>query len=569
MAIEYTAERYVDDVLARKQVACRWVILACERHRRDLETGYERGLFFDPRAGKVAIAFFHTFLKHSKGEWAGRPVLLEPWQQFHLWCLFGWKRADGSRRFRTCYLEVARKNGKSTLAAGIGLFLLVADGEPGAEVYSAATKRDQARIIHAEAVRMVKQSPYLRDELSLFRDNINHRNSFSKYEPVGRDSDSMDGLNVHGAMVDELHAHKNGDMWDVLETATSARRQPLMYAITTAGNDRTGICFQFHDYCKKILDGVIEDDAFFGTIYTLDREVSGESAGEGPVEDWADEANWVKANPNLGVSKKFDNLRDTARKAKHIPARLSSFLQKELNIWVQGGSRWILPERWAACDLYPIVRAELAGRTGYGGLDLSSTLDLTAWIVVFPPVDDGGVSDVLCRFWIPEENIVERVRRDRVPYDAWLRDGWIEATPGNVIDYDFILHAIREDSSDFQLAEIAFDPWNATSTSNALVDDGAEMIEFRQGYVSMNPAMKALEVAIMQRGINHGGHPVLAWMADNLVAAMDPAGNLKPDKSKSREKIDGIVALLMAKYRSTLKGGQTKSVYEDRGIRVL
>ncbi len=561
---EFLAEAYVDDVLGGRRVECRWVRLACERHRRDLDGAAGRGLYFDQQAAKLVLVFF-GLLRHSKGEWAGRPVELQPWQQFHLWNLFGWKREDGTRRFRISYLEVGRKNGKSTMGAGVGLYLQAADGEPGAEIYTAATKRDQARIVHQEAVRMVKQSPALGRELRVFKDNIHSERSFSKFEPLGRDSGTLDGLNVHGAIVDELHAHPNGDVWDVLQTATGARRQPLLYAVTTAGSDRQSLCWQFHDYTEKVLLGVLQDDAWHGMIFTLDRDA------EGMLDDWEVEGNWYKSNPNLGVSKKLEDLRDKARVAKGMPARLNGFLQKELNIWTQASTRWIDPEAWQACNSGVIDEEQLAGRECWGGLDLSSTMDLSALVWVFPPAPDGqGGYDLLCRLWMPEENVLERVKRDRVPYDVWIRQGWICTTPGNVIDYDFILNQVRADMARFRVRELAFDPWNATSTSNKLIDEGANLVEFRQGFVSMNPAMKSLEVAVAQRRLNHGGNPPLAWMADNLVATSDPAGNLKPDKSKSTEKIDGMISLLMGYHRAVLaKGGVVESVYVKRGLRTL
>ncbi len=504
-----------------------------------------------------------AFLRHSKGEWAGQVVMLEPWQEFYLATLFGWMRADGTRRFRTSYLEVARKNGKSTMLAGVGLYLLVADGEPGAEIYTAATVRSQARIIFGESVKMVRQSPDLKSMLTLVKDNISFEGTFSKYEPVGRDSETLDGLNVHGGLVDELHAHPDGEMWDVLETGTGSRRQPLMATVTTAGSNRQSICFQFHDYTEKVLAEVVEDDAWHGMIYSLDRDPL-----TGELEDWESEAAWLKANPNLGISKKLPDLRDKARKARQMPSRLNVFLQKELNIWTQASTRWIDPERWRACNVRAVDELELAGRRCYGGLDLSSTLDVTALVWVFPPVE-GTVCDVLCRMWIPEENWQDRVKMDRAPYDVWVREGLLTLTPGNVVDYDFILQQVEEDTKVFSVQELAFDPWNATSVTNNIGLPPEKLVEFRQGYVSMNPAMKALEVAIQRRTLNHGGNGALAWMADNLVASRDPAGNMKPDKSKSTERIDGIVALLMAFYRATLQQGERVSVYEGRGLRVL
>ena len=299
-------------------------------------------------------------------------------------------------------------------------------------------------------------------------------------EPVGRDSDTLDGLNVHGGLVDELHAHPTGDMWDVLETATGARRQPLMAAVTTAGSDRQSICYQFHDYTEKVLASVVTDDAWHGMIYSLDRD------GQGQLEDWEDERAWYKANPNLGVSKKLDDLRDKARKAKQMPSRLNVFLQKELNIWTQASTRWIDPDSWRACNLRPIDEADLAKRRCYGGLDLSSTLDVTALVWVFPPTQ-GTVFDVVCRMWIPEDNWQERVKTDRAPYDVWIKQGIMTTTPGNVVDYDYILEQIEADVARFDVAELAFDPWNATSVTNKVKLAPEKIIEFRQGYVQHEP----------------------------------------------------------------------------------
>lgn len=556
--IEFTAERYVDDVLAGRQVACRWVRLACLRHAKDLQEAGERGLHFDVDAARKAIAFF-SLLKHSKGEWAGRPITLEPWQQFVLWCLFGWKRADGTRRFRTSYLEVARKNGKTTIAAGLGLYLMLADGEPGAEVYSAATIRSQARLSHAEATRMAKSSPAIRGRVRIYKDNIHIVDTASKFEPLGADSDTMDGLNVHGALVDEVHAHKTRDTWDKLETATGSRRQPLMFAITTSGYDRQSLCFQLHEYTEKVLSGIVQDDSFFGAIYTLD---------EG--DDWEDEAVWIKANPNLGVSKKWDDMRRKAQRAREMPAALNAFQRLELDIWTQSETKWIDVAKWQACG-GAVDAAGLRGRTCYGGLDLSSNTDLTAWALVFPPQKEGEPYAILLRFFIPEEAMIQRSRRDRVPYDVWVRQGYITATPGDVVDQDFILAQIAEDAQVYDIAEIAFDRWGAASIQTKLQELGGEdwLVQFGQGFASMSPPMKELEKLILAGRLAHGNNPVLSWMADNLVAREDPAGNIKPDKERSREKIDGMVALIMGLDRATRHPPERRSVYEDRGLEVV
>lgn len=548
--------QYAHDVVEGDIVACRWVHLACERHMRDLVDGPERGLRFDADAGQHVIDFFQ-FLRHSKGEWAGQTVTLEGWQQFVLWVVFGWRRADGTRRFRTAYQEVARKNGKSTIGAGIGLYLLVADGEPGAEVYTAATKRDQARITHSEATRMVKASPSLRRKIRTFKDNLHIPGSASKFEPLGRDTDSMDGLNVHAAIVDELHAWKTRDMWDLIDTATGSRRQPLIFAITTAGFDRQSICYQQHEYTEKVLSGVVQDDSFFGIIFTLDDG-----------DDWEDSRNWVKANPNLGVSKKLDDTKRKAQRAKEMPSALNAFLRLELNVWTQSETKWINVDKWGACGK-AVDGGGLRGRTGYGGLDLSSTTDISAFLLVFPPQTPDDDYQVLCRFWIPEESMRVRSKRDRVPYEAWVRQGFIQATPGNVIDYDFILAQIDEDAQAYDLDEVAFDRWGATRIVQGIEEKGLTCVQFGQGFASMSPPMKELEKLILGGKLAHGNNPVLTWMADNLVAAEDPAGNIKPSKDRSREKIDGMVALIMALDRALRHNSGKKSVYGQRGIRSI
>lgn len=546
----FTAERYVDSVLSGEQPACRWVKLACERHRRDLEHGHERGLWFDETAAKVAISFF-SVLRHWKGEWAGKPVSLEPAQQFWIWSLFGWKREDGTRRFRTAYLETARKNGKTTIAAGVGLYLAFVDGEPGAEVYSAATMRDQARISHRDATRMVKSSPQLRQLIGVYRDNLHETNSGSKFEPLSADYNSLDGLNVHGVIADELHAWPQPELWGVLKTGTGSRRQPLMLAITTAGVDQQGVCYLQREYVARILKGIIEDDAYFGIIYTLDTKQDWPDLEQD--DDWQDEANWVKANPNLGISKKWGAMREGAREAANKPAELNQFLRWQLNVWTQAAVRWVNPIFWAACGKRPVDAAALAGRACYGGLDLSQIYDITALVLVFPPEADDEPYQALCRFWLPADNMIERVRRDQVPYDVWVRQGFLKLTPGNVVDYDFILAEIDELAQQYALREIGYDRYGATLVSQRLQELGGDewVVPIGQGFLSMSPPMKELGKLIASEKLAHGGNPVLTWMADNLVAVEDPAGNIKPDKSKSREKIDGVVSLIMALDRAT------------------
>lgn len=566
MAIEFTAERYVDGVLSGQVPAGRWVRLACERHRNDLAHGSKRGLWFDETAARVAVAFF-SMLRHWKGEWAGRPVALEPAQQFWIWSLFGWKRDDGTRRFRTAYLEVARKNGKTTIAAGVGLFLAFVDGEPGAEVYSAATTRDQARISHRDATEMVKRSPELKRMVGIFRDNLHELKSGSKFEPLGSDYSSLDGLNVHGTIADELHAWPGNQLWGVLKTATGSRRQPLMLAITTAGVDQQGVCYGQREYVTRILKGIIEDDAYWGIIYTLDTKRDWPDLEDD--DDWQDEANWLKANPLLGVSKKLETMRGDAREATNKPAELNNFLRWHLNVWTQAVTRWVNPFYWNKCGETAVDEEMLTGRQCYGGLDLSSTTDVTALVLVFPPESDGEPYQVVCRFWLPADSMVERVRRDQVPYDVWARLGYLRLTPGNVVDYDFILAEVADLAQRFDIQEIGFDRWGSTQITIKLMEMGGDewVVPIGQGFASMSPPMKELGKLIGAGQLAHGNQPVLTWMADNLVAREDPAGNIKPDKEKSREKIDGMVALIMGIDRASRQGGDM--IYEDKELLVL
>ncbi len=579
----HPAERYARDVVQGRIVACRWVKLACRRHLDDLKHGAERGLYFDKAAAQHALDFLSA-IKHFEGEWAGQQYQPSDWQSFCTWVIFGWKRArhprwvitkngrtedsSGTRRFRTGYIEIARKNGKTFWAAGLGNLLAFSDGEAGSEVYSAATKRDQARLAHKKAIKMVKGSPILRKHIQTFKDNLSSEETGSKYEPLGADADTVDGLSVHGVIADELHAWKSRDLWDVLETGTGSRRQPLMLAITTAGTDRHGICWQFHEYTEKVLDGIIDDDTWFGIIFTIDVP---EAEGAKETGDrWENEDIWIKANPNLGTSKKWDDMRRKAQRASQMPSALNAFLQKELNVWVRGETKWMNMQAWRKKCTGPVAAQDLwehlTGRYCFGGLDLSSTSDLTAFDLFFPPENEGEPWFTLTRYWMPEDNVEARVHFDRVPYDVWIKQGFIQTTPGNVIDYDFIFDQIEKDADAYSIKEIAFDRWGAARVVQTLQNKGLTMVQFGQGFASMSPPMKDFERMVANGDLAHGGNPVTTWMADNVVVRMDPAGNLKPDKEKSREKIDGIVALVMAMDRA-LRHSQQRSVYEERGLR--
>lgn len=549
---------YAWQVVDGKVPAGRLQIQACERHLRDLETAKMRGLRWSPEAATRALEFYR-FLKHSKGEWAGCEFRLEPWQQFLIGSVFGWLREDGLRRFRIAYVEVPRKNGKTQLAAGVGLYLLIADGEPGAEVYAAATKRDQARIVWDEAARMVRASPALAKRIKVLpgKGNMHIPATAAKFEPLGADADSLDGLNIHGAIVDELHAHKSRDLWDVLETATGARRQPLVFAITTAGVDQNSICYEMHDYSTKVLSGAVQDDTLFAFIAAMDDE-----------DDWESPATWRKANPNLGISVKEDDLRRKAQKAREMPSALNAFLRLHLNKWTQQVERAIDLDVWDE-QAGLVVEENLVGRTCFGGLDLSAVSDMTAWVLVFPHDDDPETIDVLWRFWVPEARLKDNSNRYRHQYQAWAREGWLKTTPGDAIDYSFVKAQILQDAQRFRLVDLAVDRlFQAHQLATELAEEGLTVVGMGQGFTSMAAPMAEFFRRLLARKIRHGGHPVARWMADAAVVRQDPAGNMKFDKANSQARIDGLVALVMALDRAMRHSAAAQpkpSVYEQRG----
>jgi len=514
--------------------------------------------YFDQKYARAAINFFEKILTHVKGEWAGQPFVLQDWQRDDIiGPLFGWRRADGTRKFRTAYIEIPRKNGKSTLAAGIALYLEFADGEQGAEVYSAAADKDQAAIVFDLAKQMVEASGPLSKLADPYKRSIVVPSTRSTYRVLSADAFTKHGLNAHGVVVDELHVQPNRELVDVLVTATGARQQPLVVLITTAGFDKTSICWEYHEYAEQILKGIVDDPSFFAYIAAAEKD-----------DDWLDEAVWAKANPGLGVSVKLDYLRQEASRARHVPAYQNTFRRLHLNQWTAQESRWLDLEAWDACQMAVDAKL-LEGSECYAGLDLASTGDIAAMVLDFPAEQGEDERHAwLPFFWIPEENMMQRVRKDRVPYDAWARDGLITVTEGNVIDYQFILRDIELLGERFNIREIAFDRWGAFQISSQLEGLGFEIVGFGQGYKSMSPPMTDLLRLVLGKQLAHGGNPVLRWMADNLVVDQDPAGNVKPNKKKSREKIDGIVAGLMALDRA-VRHVAAGSVYETRGIQTL
>lgn len=520
------------------------------------------GYWFDERAADAACRFFERVLRHTKGEWGGQAFVLADWQRDKVVRpLFGWKRADGTRRYRKLYLEVPRKNGKSSLAAAIALYLLYADlgpdgrPEPVAEIYAAAADREQAAIVFDEAKRMVEDAPILAREADVYRRAIVVRRTRSTFKVLSADAFTKHGLNAHGVIFDELHAQPTPDLWEVLKTSFGSRRQPLMVEITTAGYDRESICWREHEEARRVAEGLERRDDLLALIFGADEK-----------DDWTDPAVWAKANPNLGVSVKLDFLQSECDAALLTPAYQNVFRRLYLDQWTQQVSRWIPMVEWGKCGQVALDPAELAGRTCYGGLDVASSTDLAAFALVFPPVEENEPYQVLCWFWCPKESIIERARRDRVPYDAWTRDGLVQATEGNVIDYKTMLRDIEALNERYAVEEIAFDRWGANEISQDLQAAGFTVIPFGQGMASMSAPSKEFLRLVLSGRLAHGGNEVLTWMADNVTAIQDAAGNVKPDKSKSTGRIDGIVASIMALDRATRHSG---SVYDERPLLVL
>lgn len=481
-----------------------------------------------------ALRFFRECLTHSKGEHAGESFDLLPWQEKFLRDVFGTKRADGSRQYRQAYLEVPRKNGKSTLGAGIALYLLLMDREPGAEIYSAAADAEQASLVFAEAKSMIESNPALAKRCQVYRRAITVPSTGSVYKVLSAEAYSKHGLNAHGIIFDEVHAQPNRELWDVLNTSTGARRQPLTLAITTAGYDRHSICWGLHVHAKAVLDGTLKDESFYGTIFSAE-----------PDDDWRNPETWAKANPSLGQTVKREYLEQECARAVMIPAYENTFRRLHLNQWTEQDVRWLPLLTWDACAGEPIDVASLAGRSCFGGLDMSTTTDISALVRYFPS-DGDGPDLVVPTYWLAEDTLRERSKRDRVPYDQWAREGLINVTPGNAVDYGRVRADVLAMHEHTPFRELAFDRWNISQLTSELKAEGVPMVLFGQGFASMSPAAKELERRLLGKAFRHGGDPVLRWMAGNVAAETDAAGNIKPSKKKSTERIDGIVALTMA-----------------------
>ena len=514
---------------------------------------------FDEAKADYAVQFINC-LKHTKGRWIGQPFELLPWQDRIIRDVFGTVKENGYRQYNTAYVEIPKKNGKSELAAGVALYMTCGDGEWGAEVYGCASDRQQASIVFDVAVDMVDQCPALKKRIkpvmSVKRLVYQPTNSF--YQVLSAEAYTKHGLNVHAVIFDELHSQPNRELFDVMTKGSGdARTQPLFFLITTAGTDRHSVCFEQHQKAEDILLGRKIDPTFYPVIYGVPDDA-----------DWSLEEVWHQANPSLGYTIDIEKVRNAYLSAKDNPAEENIFRQLRLNQWVKQSTRWMQMEKWDACA-FPVDERELLDRECYGGLDLSSSIDITAFVLVFPPRDDLEKYVILPYFWIPEENMVQRVRRDHVPYDVWEKQGMLMTTEGNVIHYGFIESYIDSLGKKFHIKEIAFDRWGAVQMVQNLEELGFTVVPFGQGFKDMSPPSKELMKLTLEQKLAHGGHPVLRWMMDNIFVGTDPAGNIKPDKEKSTEKIDGAVAAVMALDRAIRNGGSSGSVYDDRGILVF
>lgn len=547
---QHPAEIYAQQVRSGNILTCEFVQLAVDRYYRDMDNALDKGWYFDRKAAQRAISFIER-LKHTKGQWAGLRFKLEPWQQFIIWNIFGWKMADGTRRFRYAYVEIARKNGKTALSAGIGLYMLFADGESRPEVYSAATVKDQARICFSDAVEIVKATD-LKNYLTPYRNSIVYELKGGMMKPLSSDYGTHDGLNPSCGIIDEFHAHKDSGMFDVIKSAFGARKQPLMFIITTAGFNKAGACYAYRDNVIKILRGINEDDTLFGIIYTMDAN-----------EEWDNPQMWIKSNPNLGVSLFPNYLEDQVNDAKNRPEAVRNVMTKNVNLWVDAEKTWILDDAWMRCVGTTEIE-DLRGCECWGGLDLSNVSDITAFVLIFHENDK---FQLLPFFWIPEEKMLEKIRKENINYDLWVKAGFVKVTSGNVLDYEFVKADILQIVEIYDLQSSAYDRWNSSQTIIDLQNEGMECNPFGQGYGSMSAPSKEFEKLVLSEKIEHFGNPVLRWMLSSTLIKTDPAGNIKPDKEKSVQKIDGIVASIMALGEwMTAQAEDDNDPYSKRGM---
>jgi phage terminase large subunit-like protein len=513
---------------------------------------------YDKKKADRTIKFFKTYLHHTTGSWHGKPFGFVPWEEKLIRIIYGVVRLNGLRLYRKIFVFIAKKNGKSELASGIALYSMFADGEPGAEVYSSAGDREQASIVYGTAIKMVRMNRKLRKISKILESTkrIKYLRTDSFYKVLSSDVKTKHGINPQCSIIDELHVVPK-EQYEVLTVGVgAARKQPVIFMITTAGDNQLSICYEEYNYGKQIQNGVIQDNTYLPMIFEMDEN-----------DDWKDEKNWFKANPSLDHTIQLEDMLADFKQAMLRPSQINKFRQLRLNQWVSSHSKWLSIEDWKKCYDPQLDWKTFKGEICNAGLDLASTIDITAFVALFQQEIDGLTHYYpYCKFWCPEETIQIRSRKDRIDYDKWVKQGFLTPTPGNSIDQKFIERVIIRFEKEHRLQQVNVDRWNASQIITNLQEEGITMVGFGQGYRSMSTPSKETEILILQKRIHHDGNPVLAWMIDNAIVQMDPAGNIKPDKAKSKDKIDGLVAFIMA-LDAWIR--QTISVYEKRGLKTV
>lgn len=551
---------YAVSVVDGKQDACRFVRLACERHLKDLEREWR--YHFDAEAAERFFKFC-TYLKHYKGECSGKQFDLEPWQRFIFGNIYGWLDEKNHWRYKEAYIEIPRKNGKTTMASAGALYDAGFVERSGAEVYCVATKEDQAKLLFNDCIAYINQS----DEIGSIYNHLSGRSIIyvsdtartSFIKPLGSDSKRLDGLNPLSVYADELHAWNKRELWDVMEDAFGARQQYHMIAITTAGYNKNGICFEERKHLTRILEGQIEADNKFGVIYTLDED---------DQKDWKKPKVWHTANPNLGVGKEVAYMEAQARKVSQVPSKLNSFLNKQLNIWTDVEQAWIRSDNWKNCGS-DVNEDMLKGLTCYAGMDLARVNDLSAVAYYFPAQKGLDKATLLVDFFVPDWELKAREQRDQVPYKLWSENHNLILTTGKTTDWDFIHYSVMQRSGLFNIAAFGYDRHFAGELVSKLEKDDIPMTKFGMGYISMGSPTQEMERQIVANELQYFNCPVLTWNFLNCVVSKDPAGNLKPDKAKSVDRIDGAVASIIALGMFLNREEKKQSPYVDRGLRML
>lgn len=550
-------QKYIDDAISGEQPVATFVKLALERHIRDLATNpTESGIEFSTKHAMHAVRWIAknaTITEDGISCSVGDKLILQPWQQAFIWILFGWRRTDGTRRFRNVYAELARGNGKSKLMSAIALYILIGEGVRGSAVFSIATTMEQAGVVFNDAALMA-QNRSKPDLQSL----VHNRNllyipgTATVFRPLASNEHNLDGLKPNAIVIDELHAHRSRGPWNKCKTAQGKKPGSMMLAITTAGFDRHSVCYEQRTYCEKVLEQIFADDSYFIWIAALDA-----------TDDPFDKRNWYKSNPNLGISIELQTLEDAAKQAQLIPSEYNDFLRLRCNIWTESSVRWMPMDKYDLCSEL-IDLEKLKGLQCFGGLDLATVNDIAAFVLVFPPQGTLTKWTVVPFFFMPGDNIPERVKRDRVPYDAWKRAGLFEVTNGNTIDFDYIRDFIRKCADLYDIREIGFDRWNAHQLCTQLESDGLVMVPIAQGAMTLNAPMKELMTKVLRQEINHGGNAILRWMMSNTVVELDSNLGMKPDRKKSMEKIDGVAALLDALARAIVTPIKKKATFRSQ-----